>query len=656
MNFLTHTRPFTRLRTTLSGSIQQELVEHNSLLQEPGLLKAKPHFSWPWFSVLADRFTGKVVRTIAHGCILICVGAPAYAEDYYVVTGSFESASGAIAQQKLVTQRITDAYIDTATVNQKIRHRVVLGPYSTSDEAEHNKLAAIQQGFDQSWVYAAAESSTINEAGNASRVSQLGEVRISQFTYNAPVLAGEVSEILSPFVGTTVPTSQLIALKDEINTLYASNGFVNSGVLIPDQQILKGELKLNFISGTINDIQLDSHLSNRYVTSRLEIEQPFNLNSLQQSLKLLEQDPLITRIDAKVAPGLHPGEATLALNVETTPRFQLDVSAANDRSPSIGSTNGQLAISASNLTGWGETYRVSSSVTRGLDAFDASMSVPITARGSSISLQYSVSDSSVIEEPFDDIDVDSETESLGLMVNVPLYKTLSTNLALQLTLEARRNQTSLLGQPFSFSEGAINGESRVAPVRLALGYTRQNLNDSMAARFSISRGTSKWDATPASDQANGLFTSYLAQIQYSRLLAERFHVTTRALVQYASDPLLSIEKYALGGMTTVRGYRQNQVVRDNAYLASVEAHYRPDWPVWIDLIAFLDWGSGENHHDAVTGGKTDLASIGVGAVLKGWHGFSAELYVAHGFDEFSATEYDLQDDGIHFRLGYHHDF
>jgi hemolysin activation/secretion protein len=88
----------------------------------------------------------------------------------------------------------------------------------------------------------------------------------------------------------------------------------------------------------------------------------------------------------------------------------------------------------------------------------------------------------------------------------------------------------------------------------------------------------------------------------------------------------------------------------------VEAHYRPDWPVWVDLIAYLDWGSGENHRDAALAGKTELSSIGVGAILKGWHGFSAEIFIAHGFDDFSATEYDLQDDGIHFSLGYHYEF
>ena len=262
----------------------------------------------------------------------------------------------------------------------------------------------------------------------------------------------------------------------------------------------------------------------------------------------------------------------------------------------------------------------------------------------------------MIEEPFNEIDVESETESLGLQLNWPILKTLSSELSLQLSFDVRRNQTSLLGQPFSFSEGAINGESKVAPLRVAVSYTEQNINDSLAARFSISRGTSKFDATEGSDVTDGQFTSYLAQVQYSKLLAKKFHITAKALAQHAADPLLSIEKYALGGIETIRGYRQNQVVRDNAYLASLEVHYRPELPIWIDLIGFLDWGRGENHKDSTSIGHSDLASVGVGVVVKHSQRFSFELYLAHGFDDFKASEYDLQDDGVHFRLGYRHAF
>ena len=521
----------------------------------------------------------------------------------------------------------------------------------------------MQQGFGEAWTY--TDNSSELPAGLAIQpnkpelieyLSEQSSLEISRFIYEAPALETEVAALLLMVTGKPIETSELLATKDSINRLYVRNGFVNTGMVIPDQQIVNGELKLDFIGGKITDLQISSRLRQQYINSRLAISEPFNLVQLQDSLKLLEQDPLVSRIDARVAPGVMPGEAMLALDVETTPRFSLSFDVANDRSPSIGSETAKFNLRASNLSGWGETYQVGFSVTEGLDAQDVSIYLPLTSSGTSLQIQYALSDSSVIEEPFNDVNVESETESFGVMLNFPLRKTLSSELSLQLSLEARRNQTRLLGQPFSFSEGAINGESRVAPVRVAISYTEQNINDSLAAYFSISRGTSKFDATKNSDLPDGQFTSYLAQVQYSKLLAEKWHITAKVLAQHAADPLLSIEKYALGGVHTIRGYRQNQVVRDDAYLATLEAHYRPDLPVWIDLVGFVDWGRGENHDDSTVGGKSDLASIGVGVVVKHWQRFSLEIYLAHGFDDFTASEHDLQDDGVHIRLGYHHEF
>tara|TARA_R110002073_G_scaffold98848_5_gene226453 strand:+ start:3312 stop:5171 length:1860 start_codon:yes stop_codon:yes gene_type:complete len=619
------------------------------------------------------------MRPILLFTIGLLVVLPVQAENYYVVTGSFESKTSAEDQVNKVRQWFSPTTITETKVRGITRFRVLVGPITDPSTAEQTRIKAADRGFSQAWTFAensktqtsssvkkpdtVALSNPSNDSSTSGpspasdpRISRQSHIEVSRFIYTAPALESGVSELLATVSNRQIQTSELLGVKDRINQLYVTNGYVNTGVIIPDQQIHNSELELQFISGKISELQINSQLRRRYIQSRLDISEPFNLVRLQSSLKLLEQDPMVTRIDARVAPGVNPGEATLALEVETSPKFQIELYAANDRSPSIGSENGKLTFAATNLTGWGETYRVGTSVTEGLDAFDATIGIPLTSGGTSLQLQYALSDSSVIEEPFDDIDVESETESLGLMLNIPVYKTLARDLSLQLTIEARRNQTSLLGQPFSFSEGAVNGESRVAPVRLAIAYTAQNTNDSLAARLSISRGTSKFDATNSGSEANGYFTSYLAQLQYSKLLAERFHITARVLAQHASDPLLSVEKYALGGINTVRGYRQNQVVRDNAYLASIEAHYRLDLPIWIDLIGFLDWGSGENHDNAATGGKSNLASIGLGVAVQAWQGFSLELYLAHGFDDFAATEYNLQDDGVHFRLGYQHEF
>ncbi len=128
-------------------------------------------------------------------------------------------------------------------------------------------------------------------------------------------------------------------------------------MVIPDQEIRDGgELKLDFISGKISDVQISSRLKDKYINRRLEISEPFNLVQLQDALKRLEQDPLVSKIDARVAAGIRPGEATLALNVNTHPRFSMGLDLANDRAPSIGSQSAKVTARASNLNWMGRDF------------------------------------------------------------------------------------------------------------------------------------------------------------------------------------------------------------------------------------------------------------------------------------------------------------
>ena len=72
--------------------------------------------------------------------------------------------------------------------------------------------------------------------------------------------------------------------------------------------------------------------------------------------------------------------------------------------------------------------------------------------------------------------------------------------------------------------------------------------------------------------ADGRFIAWLGQLQYVYRLPSSLldsQVVGPLDGQLASDPLLSIEKFAIGGARTVRVYRENQLVRDNGVVASV---------------------------------------------------------------------------------------
>lgn len=600
--------------------------------------------------------------------LLLAGTANAFADDYYVILGSFSNPTTAEQTLADLQPKIGELTIIESPPAPEVLYRIALGPFQSSYKAEQAQLNLIQAGLSEAWTYTRASTATapvvatrIDTRGVATakvtdRVSLKHAARIDEFVYESPVLKDEIEQIVRHREQQILTSTEILATKEEINQLFVSRGYVNSGMIVPDQEITDGSLQLDFIAGSVTDLTIESDLRQGYIEDRLDITEPFNLFALQQSLRLLEQDPQVARIDAEVLPGVNPGDASIKLSVDTVSRAEISFLAANNRSPSIGAENAEAGFTLRNLTGWGETYQLTSSVTEGLDAQSAYFHLPLSARGASLELKYALSDSSVIEEPFNDIDVDSETESASLVLNYPIYRSLTTQIDGHLTVEARRNETRLLGQRFSFSEGAINGESKVAPVRFAVSYLRQNPNDSLAARISISRGTSNFDASDAPDQANGIFTSNLAQIQYSRRLSERSHFTLKALSQHASDPLLSVEKFALGGLGSVRGYRQNQVVRDNALLTAAEYHYKLNLPIHLTLVTFAEWGEGENHDDASLAGSEDLGSIGVGLMLVNWHGVTAELYLARAFDDFEATEHDLQDDGVHFRLEYRYAF
>jgi|TARA_B100000315_G_scaffold259761_1_gene317086 hemolysin activation/secretion protein len=496
------------------------------------------------------------------------------------------------------------------------------------------------------------------EKRSVNRISQLQEIYLTAVAISGSnLLADEVDALVAPMRDQVTSTEALLNLKNEINQLYVTRGYINTGVVIPDQKIEDGVIRFDLIEGEVTEVNVDSNLRESYISRRLVTSKPFNLQELQSSLKLLEKNPLVERVNARLVPGSEIGQANLQITVDTTELRRFGIIAANSRSPSVGAEFGEVYFQAENLTSLGDSLRLAGSLTQGLNSHLFDFAIPFNSNDHSVSITHSVSDSTVIEEPFDDIEVVSETESISIGLRFPLYRTPNTDVELGIVAEKRRNYTELLDQPFSFSEGAINGESRVTPLRLSLSYVYQGVAQSLATRLVVSKGTSKFDAADNASQPDGDFTSYIAQLQYSRQLSDNFHVTTRLAAQIADDPLLAIERFAIGGLETLRGYRQNQLVRDNIYLFSLEGRYRiPLKTNRLELVSFFDWGSGFNHDDAVSSTTDTLYSVGFGVSLRALRGLRADLFWAHPFDEIIVQQPDLQDDGIHFRLQYEHRF
>ena len=121
-----------------------------------------------------------------------------------------------------------------------------------------------------------------------------------------------------------------------------------------------------------------------------------------------------------------------------------------------------------------------------------------------------------------------------------------------------------------------------------------------------------------------------------------------------------MEKFGVGGALTVRGYRENQFVRDNGMVASMELRFPLDLighsPKWgaLQFATFFDWGRSWNRGDSRIGAAT-ISSAGVGFRWDPSQKLHAEVYWAHPFkdvDVIDASINTLQDEGVTFLINY----
>lgn len=487
-------------------------------------------------------------------------------------------------------------------------------------------------------------------------------VRVAGNTVFAPE---RIQQVVASYVGREVTSEELQQLRYELTLLYVNAGYINSGVIIPDQQVKDGEIVLQVVEGELTRIDVGDggSLNPEYIRGRVALgaDKPLNINSLRESLQLLQQDPLVRRIDSRLEPGDRPGESVLSVNVEEKSPYVFGLSLNNHRSPSIGSYQADVTAAHRNLTGWGDTLGLRYSMTEGLDDIELSYRYPLTARGLTLELDAQRSDSEVVEEPFNDIDVESESSDYSLGLHYPLRRSLNRSFDFSARLERRKSETFLLGRPFSFSDGVDDGVSRVTVLRLIADWVDRRENQVLAFRSTFSVGLDAFGATinkgTLDGEPDGQFFAWLGQFQYARRFGENNNqLIVRADMQLSRDPLLPLEQFAVGGASTVRGYRENQLVRDNGVIGSVELRM----PVLHDeagqsttqLVVFTDIGRAWNE-DRATPEPSYISSAGLGLrwdPTPQWH---AELYGAVPFRNVDGgDEHDLQDSGIHFLLNY----
>ena len=469
-------------------------------------------------------------------------------------------------------------------------------------------------------------------------------VRSFRFKGNTVFSSNELARLLDPYRFRELTSADLEQARRLLTQRYINAGYINSGALLEDQEVTNNEITYTIIEGRLSDVLIEgtTWLRTNYLRQRLELSAgpPLNMMKLQESILRLRDNPNLKQINAELKPGPVRGTAVLDVKVKEANPWHVGLQARNDRPPSVGAEVLELLASHTDVSGHSDAFEVRYGLLQrkedgaefaGADNIGASYSLPFTPYDTTLQLYFDRNNYAVIEEPFSSLDLTSEQTTYGIAVRHPWYRTLHREIALGLVGEHRRGETFLDDEPASFTPGAVDGEENVSVLRFYQEWMERHPQNVIVLRNTFSVGLDILEATDNGTDRDGQFFAWAGQAQYVHRLGSTAHqLLLSASAQWANDPLLSPEQFSIGGANSVRGYRENQLVRDNGVIGSAEFQYavltaKTGDPT-LQLAPFFDFGQGW-FVDAPTPEASDIMSAGMGVIYKPCRNFLAKVYM-----------------------------
>lgn len=479
-----------------------------------------------------------------------------------------------------------------------------------------------------------------------------------------------------------------LAVVQLVNRAFLGAGYINSGVVVrppPAPGVLAVEIVYGGLSSPAGDLPPVTvewiggkarGLDAAYVEDRMPSarRRPLSALELERDFRLLAEDPAIRTINADLRPGSRPGEASLALAVYPQDRYDLYVTAANNRSPSVGGERLAVGGLVRNFVGPGDRISIEAGLTDGLEDATVAYAFPFVSPKTTVSVRAAYNDAAVIDELLAPLDIRAKDRAFEAgftrkLVDAPLLPaaqagrwTSARTLTAGMLFAWRQSTAYLLGERFSFAPGAVDGRTEYRAVRFVGDYVVRNVDQVFAVSLTASRGLdgTKSDI-PGLPVPETDFHAVLAQVNYARrLTSDGLELRARAYGQWADSVLYSGERFSAGGESTVRGYRENLVLADKGVVGSLELA-RPirlggrqgaartfDWGAFT-ASAFVDGAYMENVEAPQPTHR--LASVGASLAWTPSDSLSARVTYAEDLNAVEvAGERDLQDRGFSFRI------
>lgn len=429
--------------------------------------------------------------------------------------------------------------------------------------------------------------------------------------------AAEVSAILAEPRSIT----QLTGLKQlalQIEQLVQSKGYPFFYVLIPDQEIFNGRVRLLAVNGKIDRIVRIEGGERRIRDDRLQdyfrdLVQSggFKRADFERTMLLINDLPA-TNARLFLGPGSAPGLIDAKLNVDQGPLMRWSVNFNNQGAASTGRERLTVNLKLNDMMGFGDRLSLTASKTsRDLTAGVVEYRLPLGTSG--LSAQISALHSGFgVDASLNSLGIKGSTSGADLAVTYPVLLRFDRRVIVEGSVSRRTsaNEIELL-DPMRKS---------MLVHRLSL---RASLNDRFGGTTSGRLSASGGEAIPQSgygDLSRRSFKLISFDLSRSQTLSSTTTLQVGVSGQRTSDALDGSEQMSFGGSGAVRAYGSASLFAEqgNLYRAELTQVLAPDLLGLGRLRGFAFYDRGVAFLDPVTGSRNTIAGAGVGVSLMRW--------------------------------------
>lgn len=473
-----------------------------------------------------------------------------------------------------------------------------------------------------------------------------------------------VLELLSPFTGPqrdfgTVQEA-LEALQDEYRRL----GYTTVHVLLPEQELERGEVKLQVVEGKLEAVRVegntyfDTENIRRSVPGLRQGEVP-NIDAVSASMNIANENPA-KKMTLQLQSGAREDDLIAAVRVADERPWKVGLSLDNTGSPQTGDLRLGALFQHNNLFNRDHIltlqYTVSTEKPGKVKIYSAGYRIPLYGLGDSIDVfgGYSDVDSGTIVSGGADLKVSGKGIISGIRYNQNLRRMGSWKHRLVYGFDYRiyDNEVDLYGTPLG---------NKVAVHPISITYMGDSSNGEgfdwggyVSGIHNIAGHTESEDFESVRSGAPADYSILRYGFNVGILLPWDWQERLLFNGQYTDNPLVPAEQFGLGGAGSVRGFPEREITSDWGHFASQEL-YTPDLcrlasitSSQCRLVGFFDIGHVVRVRPAAGDpGDSLIAGGGIGLRLAIRKEFT--LSVDYAIVALSAGSREQGDDRLHFR-------